>query len=100
MKISEVIKKLEELKSKEGDVDVVVEYRDGGGSYYDFGYDLFFEIVEDISLQMPAFDANGNQKRTKVSDLEKEGYKIPSKFSKDGYIITYELGHLDKAIVL
>ena len=54
MKISEVIKKLEELKSKEGDVDMVVEYRDRGGSYP----------------------------------------------PKDGYTRPYEIGDLDKVIVL
>ena len=72
MKISEVIKRLEELKSKEGDVDVVVEYRDGGGSYYDYGYDLFFEVQKDIDLYMTSKnDPNVN-----------------------------EIGHLDKVIVL
>lgn len=73
MKISEVIKRLEELKSKEGDVDVVVEYRDGGGSYYDYGYDLLFEVQKDISLYMPP---------------------------TDGYTRPYEIGDLEKAIVL
>ena len=98
MKISEVIKRLEELKSKEGDVDVVVEYRDGGGSYYDYGYDLLFEVKTDISLQMPP--KAGDENPLKVSDLEKEGYKIPPEFCKDGYIIPYSLGDLEKAIVL
>ena len=74
MKISEVIKKLEELKSKEGDVDVVVEYRDGGGSYYDFGYDLLFEVQKHVSLYMPPKGGNSTS--------------------------SYERGRLDKVIVL
>jgi hypothetical protein len=37
MKISELINKLETLKEENGDIDVVVEYRDAGGSYG--GYD-------------------------------------------------------------
>ena len=73
MKISEVIKKLEELKSKEGDVDVVVEYRDLGGSYYGYDYDPLFEVHKDVSLYMPP---------------------------KDGYTRPYEIGDLDKVIVL
>lgn len=73
MKISELIKKLEELKSKEGDVDVVVEYRDRGGSYYDYGYDLLFEVQKDVSLYMPP---------------------------TDGHTRSYTIGHLEKVIVL
>ena len=37
MKISELINKLETLKEENGDIDVVVKFRDDGGSYG--GYD-------------------------------------------------------------
>lgn len=33
MNISTLIKKLEHLKEKHGDIDVVVQYRDDGGEY-------------------------------------------------------------------
>ena len=69
MKISEVIKKLEELKSKEGDVDVVVQHRDGGGSYYSFDYDLLFEVQKNVSLYMPPTD--GYTRPYVIGDLEK-----------------------------
>ena len=69
MKISEVIKRLEELKSRECDVDVVVEYRDGGGSYYDYDYDLLFEVKKDFSLYLPPTD--GSTRPYTIGDLEK-----------------------------
>ena len=34
MLVSELIKKLEEIKSKEGDIQVSIQYRDDGGEYY------------------------------------------------------------------
>ena len=33
MKISKLIERLEEIKAKEGDIQVSVQYRDDGGSY-------------------------------------------------------------------
>lgn len=34
MTIDELIEKLEEIKAKEGNIDVYVQYRDDGGEYW------------------------------------------------------------------
>lgn len=48
MKISEVIEKLTEFKNKYGNIDVVVECRDTGGSYNEFTEILEFYIEKNI----------------------------------------------------
>lgn len=48
MKINELIKKLEAIKSTEGDIEVVIQYRDEGGDYNGFTNDLYFKAVSDL----------------------------------------------------
>lgn len=47
MKISELIKWLEETKEKEGDLVVVVEHRDSGGSYNELSSELNLVVDDD-----------------------------------------------------
>lgn len=44
MKISELINKLETLKEENGDIDVVMQYRDGGGEYYGVDTELYLSV--------------------------------------------------------
>lgn len=48
MKISELIKWLKETQDKEGDLVVVVEHRDSGGSYNELSSELNCIVGEDF----------------------------------------------------
>ena len=49
MKISELIKKLEAIKSTEGDIEVVVQHRDEGGDYDGVTNYLYFYNESNLS---------------------------------------------------
>ena len=50
MKITELIKFLEEVKEKHGDIEVVVQYRDSGGSYYGTDTDIYCEVENETVI--------------------------------------------------
>ena len=49
MKISELIKKLEAVKSAEGDIEVVIQHRDEGGDYDGVTNYLYFATISNLS---------------------------------------------------
>ena len=49
MKISELIKKLEAVKSAEGDIEVVIQHRDEGGDYDSVTNYLYFYTESNLS---------------------------------------------------
>ena len=49
MKISELIKKLEAIKSTEGDIEVVIQHRDEGGDYDGVTNYLYFSTESNLS---------------------------------------------------
>lgn len=53
MKITELIKKLEEIKAENGDIEVVVKYRDDGGEYIGHDETLYLTIVESKPSLLP-----------------------------------------------
>ena len=48
MKISELIKKLEAVKSAEGDIEVVIQHRDEGGDYDGVTNYLYFATMSNL----------------------------------------------------
>lgn len=44
MKLSELINKLETLKEENGDIDVVMQYRDDGGEYGGVDTELYLSV--------------------------------------------------------
>ena len=50
MKISELIEELKELMEDEGDIPVVVQYRDEGGSYYGEDEELYLIVRKDADV--------------------------------------------------
>ena len=48
MKISELIKKLEAVKSAEGDIEVVIQHRDEGGYYDGVTNYLYFATMSNL----------------------------------------------------
>ena len=48
MKISELIKKLESVKSAEGDIEVVIQHRDEGGDYDGVTNYLYFATMSNL----------------------------------------------------
>jgi len=59
MKVSDMIKALQEIKSEHGDIDVVVQYRDDGGCYTGCDAELFMHVEEKV-----AYDAWEEDKET------------------------------------
>lgn len=49
MKISELIKKLEAVKVAEGDIEVVIQYRDNGGDFDGVSNDLYFSTKSNLA---------------------------------------------------
>lgn len=49
MKISELIKKLEAVKVAEGDIEVVIRYRDNGGDFDGVTNDLYFSTKSNLA---------------------------------------------------
>ena len=49
MKISELIKKLEAIKSTEGDIEVVIQHRDEGGDYDGVTNYLYFSTESNLN---------------------------------------------------
>jgi len=67
MKISELIEKLNEIKSSEGDLVCAVECRDGGGSYNEYT-NIFLEVNDlDDSTSFTSYGVN--------ESLQKDGFK-------------------------
>lgn len=62
MKIEDLIKELEKIQKKHGNIEVQVQYRDDGGDYYGTDDEVRLQVENDIV----DFDKDGEVKEGKV----------------------------------